>query len=220
MDRTSSTCSATSGWTPSPSPAPGTCHRPRLLPRGDRAARELAVVAGLAERSRFVLGSLDEALSLLGRSRFDLVYVSLGALCWLPSASRWAEQAAGLLRPGGRLFLHDSHPFAQSCGGQELLPDRSYFEEAEPVAETSEQTYTDAERPLTATLSYSWNHSLGEIVGALLAEGLALEALIEHDWTSYPRLASMRRVADQRYVLPEGHPRLPLSFTVLARRPR
>ena len=138
-----------------PRPRRGTRHRPRLLPRGDRDGRASSPSSPASPSARASCsGGLDEALSLLGRSRFDLVYVSLGALCWLPSASRWAEQAAGLLRPGGRLFLHDSHPFAQSCGGQELLPDRSYFEEAEPVAETSEQTYTDAERPLTATLSY------------------------------------------------------------------
>ncbi|HVB05989.1 MAG TPA: class I SAM-dependent methyltransferase [Acidimicrobiales bacterium] len=181
-------------------------------------AQALADESGLAARARFVLGTVDEASALLGRAAFDLVYVSLGALCWLPSVARWAHEVAALLRPGGRLFLHDAHPFAQACMGEELVPDSSYFEEVAPRAWDEEETYTDAIRPLTATVSYEWNHSLGEIVNALIGEGMVLDRLIEHDWTSFARLESMVRIADQRYVLPEGSPRLPLSFTLLATR--
>ena len=49
-----------------------------------------------------------------------MVYVSLGALCWLPSVDEWAEQAAGLLRPGGRLFLHETHPFSMALADDDL----------------------------------------------------------------------------------------------------
>ena len=45
-----------------------------------------------------------------GNARFDLVYTGIGALCWLPSAARWAAVVAGLLRPGSPLFIREGHP--------------------------------------------------------------------------------------------------------------
>ncbi len=47
---------------------------------------------------------------MLPNAGFDLVYTGIGALCWLPSVARWADVVAGLLRPGGRLFLREGHP--------------------------------------------------------------------------------------------------------------
>ena len=35
---------------------------------------------------------------------------TVGTINWLPSIARWAEVVAGLLRPGGRLYLRDGHP--------------------------------------------------------------------------------------------------------------
>ena len=54
------------------------------------AAAEIAERAGLSERATFVCASVDEAVSALSGATFDVVYVSLGALCWLPSVAVWA----------------------------------------------------------------------------------------------------------------------------------
>ncbi len=133
-----------------------------------RAARELAVRAGLDDRSTFVCADVFDAAATLAPATFDVVYVSLGALCWLPSVARWADQVAALTRPGGRLYLHDTHPLAWS-----LEPDRpalaySYFEEPRPYVDDSEQTYADLTRPLSNQRTYEWNHSIGEVVTALV----------------------------------------------------
>ena len=53
----------------------------------------------------YVEGEVYAAVDVLGPDRFDLVYTGVGALCWLPDIARWASIVAGLLRPGGRLFL-------------------------------------------------------------------------------------------------------------------
>jgi hypothetical protein len=58
----------------------------------------------------FVDGDVYDAVELLGAHRFDLVYTGIGAICSLPSIRRWAEVVAGLLRPGGRLFMREGHP--------------------------------------------------------------------------------------------------------------
>jgi hypothetical protein len=52
------------------------------------AARDIARRAGLADRATFVYDAVD---ALAGQT-FDVVYVSLGALTWLPRVDAWAEQ--------------------------------------------------------------------------------------------------------------------------------
>ncbi len=68
--------------------------------------------------------------------------------------------------------------------------------------------------------SVEWVHPLGAVVGALLAEGLVIEALHERVETLYPRWPFLRRDAAARvYRFPDGAPEIPLIYTVRARRP-
>lgn len=62
------------------------------------------------------------------------------------------------------------------------------------------------------------DHSIGEIVTALLAHGLRLDALIEHDWTVYPRFDWLVATDDARWRIPADRPRMPLTFTLVATR--
>src|SRR5207249_3035329 len=73
------------------------------------AARDIAQRAGLADRADFVCANVYDALTVLEPASFDVVYVSLGALCLLPSVDAWAEQCAGLLAPGLRLDRREEH---------------------------------------------------------------------------------------------------------------
>lgn len=181
-------------------------------------ARELARRAGLEDRATFVWANVYDAVEALGHETFDVVYVSLGALCWLPSVDRWAAVAAALTRPGGRLFLRDVHPLSDALSDDELVVEHTYYEEPEPYVDDSGFTYTDGTHSLSIARNYSWNHSLGQIVTAVIGHGFALEALEEHDWTSFARFPWLVRTGDHHYSLPPGRPRVPLSFSLLARR--
>lgn len=187
-------------------------------PSAVATAQDLAVRAGLDDRSRFVCAPVYDAAQVLGTSSFDVVYVSLGALCWLPSVGRWADQVAALLRPGGRLYLHDGHPLAWALDETTPALRYTYFEEAEPYIDDSEETYTDSDRPLVNTRSYEWNHGIGEVVTALVDRGLIIDRLEEHDWTVHQRFPWLIEPAPGLWSAPPGHPRLPLTFTVVATR--
>ena len=77
------------------------------------AARELASELGLQARARFVAADVYDAPAAIPDAHaFDLVYVTWGALWWLPDVRRWAEVVAHFLKPGGRLYLADGHPTA------------------------------------------------------------------------------------------------------------
>ena len=184
------------------------------------AARELAVRAGLADRAEFVCAPVADAVAVLGGARFDVVYVSLGALCWLPSVAEWAAQVGGLLRPGARLFLHEVHPLSMALADDDLAFTYTYFEEPGPYRDAQPGTYADlgATEALPGDPTYGWNHGIGEVHGALLASGMRVDLLEEHDWTSFQRFPWLVETAEEEFVTPEGRIRVPLSFTLLATR--
>jgi SAM-dependent methyltransferase len=188
-------------------------------PKAVAAARDIAERAGLAGRAEFVCADVHEATQVLGDVTFDVVYVSFGALCWLPSVERWAGQVSALVAPGGRFYLHDGHPLAWALGEDSLVIERGYFEEAAPLVSDSDKTYTDAERPIASQRTYQWNHGIGETVTALVHNGLRLEWLVEHDWAGWPRFDWLVPNGEGNWTSPPGVPRVPLSFSLLASRP-
>jgi SAM-dependent methyltransferase len=182
-------------------------------------ANALATRAELSERARFVCANVYDAVEALGDQQFDVVYVSLGSLCWLPDVGAWGRVVADLLAPGGRLYIHDVHPFASCFDDEGVHVSYGYFEEADnPQIFDSTSTYTDGEE-LAAIRTYEWNHSLGEILGALLGHGLVLDSLTEHDWTVFRKFPWLVESESGVFVVPEDRPRIALSFTILAHKP-
>ncbi|MFN8521270.1 MAG: class I SAM-dependent methyltransferase, partial [Chloroflexota bacterium] len=145
-------------------------------------ARRLTALAGADVD--FVEAELYDAPSVLPAEAFDLVYTGVGALCWLPDIGRWAEVVASLLRPDGRLFLREGHPMMWTLDEQRadglIAVEYPYFEEAGAVAFDEPGTYVTTDVQFEHTVTWSWNHGLGEIVTALLDAGMRLTMLEEH----------------------------------------
>jgi SAM-dependent methyltransferase len=182
-------------------------------------ARLLAGRAGAAVE--FVEAEVYQAPTVAGAEAFDLVFTGIGALCWLPDIRRWAEVVAKLLKPGGRLFIREGHPvlwaLAEPGPDGRLVLEHPYFETVEPTVWDESGTYVETDHEFSATLTHEWNHGLGEIVGSLIAAGLDLTSLTEHDsvpWNALPGLMWM----DERgeYHLIERPSRLPCSYTLQA----
>lgn len=79
----------------------------------DLSAESLGVAKSLAAETGSDIAyhqcNVYDTLEHVEAHSFDLVYVSIGALCWLPSIADWAAVVAGLLKPGGRLFIREMH---------------------------------------------------------------------------------------------------------------
>jgi SAM-dependent methyltransferase len=193
----------------------------------DFSPSALAVARDLARRAgadvRFVESELYSAPDALAGEQFDLVYTSVGVLCWLPDIRNWARVVSSLLRPGGRLYLREGHPVLWSLDDErtdELLSIRyPYFETTEPTRFETEVSYTDGEARLASPVTYEWNHGLGEIVQAVLDAGMMLTRLEEHDAVEWQALPWMVRGDDGRFRLPSGSERVPLSYTLEACQP-
>lgn len=161
-----------------------------------------------------------DAVEVLGAGQFDLVYTGIGALCWLPSVARWASVVAGLLRPGGRLFIREGHPmlWAMDETADPAWPRHPYFEHAEPLVFDEPETYVATDQPLKNSVSHSWNHSLGEIITALLENGLTLTGFTEHDsvpWNAIPGQMDHDEAADE-WRMKDDPRRVAASYTLQA----
>lgn len=156
---------------------------------------------------------------------FDLVYTSIGVLCWLPDIDAWAKIAASFVRPGGQFFIRDDHPMFMTIGedvSDGLKVEQPYFEQTEPMTWDDDVSYVGADDapPITHRINHEWNHSLGEIISALIRAGLVIDVVDETPysaWCPWPEL--MTQEPDGRWRLTENPERLPLQFAIEAHKP-
>lgn len=180
------------------------------------AARGLAGELGIG--ASFVVSDVYDAVAAFAGQRFDIVYTGIGALCWLPDIPRWARTVADLLRPGGFVYLVDSHPFAAILDDTAGLAVRmDYFDEA-PQRDSYPWTYTDEDTELAHPEQVEFQHTLGAIVTALAQAGLRLDFLHEHDFELFARFGSLQAQPDGTWRQPTGQPRAPMLFSLRATR--
>jgi SAM-dependent methyltransferase len=189
------------------------------------AAEELARDAAGGDRVRFEESSVDE-IPALELGAFDLVYATVGVLCWHPSVADWTRTVTTLLGPGGRLYLRDGHPALQALDDEArdpaLVTRYPYFETPEPLRWDEHVTYTDGDTEVTAPTTYQWNHGLAEIVQSVLDAGLTLTRLAEGrtlDWAFVPWMVDLGDGSGRTRWPDELVELLPLEFTLEAVRP-
>ena len=180
-------------------------------------ARRLAVDCGT--EITYVAGEVYDAVEVLGRERFDLVYTGIGALCWLPDVCRWAQVVADLLRPGGRLFVREGHPMVWSlCDPRPdglLVVEYPYFEVEGGTPFSEASSYVDHDGELASPDIVSFNHGLAEVVNALWAAGMQLTLFEEHRSVPW-NVAGEAMVEDEtgEWTLRDQPERLAATYTM------
>ena len=182
------------------------------------AARDLQKQTGLD--ASFVEGNVYDAHQLI-EGHFDMVYVTWGAIGWLPDIARWARVVSSLLKPGGTLYLLEGHPSAMALN--EKTPNLEHGFDwrtpaNKPIVENEVTTYTGDTTPVTATTTHNWIHPLSDIINGLITAGLRLDYLNEHEelaWAFAPIMVP-KEGKRRMWVLPEGFPKLPLAFSIKA----
>ena len=182
-------------------------------------ARELNDELGLG--ARFIRSDVLTLPDVLDET-FDVVYTAMGVLAWLPDLAKWASVVAHHLKPGGLFYLLDIHPVSQVFdettpvhAPEDLRIRYGYFpDSAGRMFPGNEPSY--AGEGLIASPTWEWQHSLAEILGALLDAGLRLTSFDEHAVTMFEQFRGMVRGNDGLWRLPERHDSLPLIFTLTA----
>ncbi len=163
--------------------------------------------------------------------RFDIVFCSYGAICWLSDLDRWAAGVNAVLATGGRLVMVDFHPVSMMFNERFELT-YPYLGEGKPqhwedgvgdyVALSGpaltpsgfEAGVADFRNPKPA---YEFQWHMGAILNALLRTGLRIELLREYPYSNGARLFdNMREEAGRRMFPPTGAPAVPLMFGLVA----
>ena len=146
-------------------------------------ARTLAEAAGVA--ARFVETDIYE-MPAAYHAAADIIFLTAGALCWMPDLRRYFETAHRVLRSGGTLILYETHPFLEM-----FKPDRDRFEGEPlslrypyfmdvPVAWGSGLDYY-GQKKYGEEIVYWYHHSLSAIMQSILDAGFAIRQFAEFD---------------------------------------
>ena len=142
------------------------------------------VATGIAQRTaeqagldaRFLAADVCQLPPDLGR--FDIVYMSWGAICWMPDLDRWARIVHDHLGPGGFLALFEHHPvwevLAVRDGQLALIND--YFGRA-PVRQTEAAKQPSGARAGADMTSFIW--PVSDVLASLNGAGLRIDHFSE-----------------------------------------
>jgi 2-polyprenyl-3-methyl-5-hydroxy-6-metoxy-1,4-benzoquinol methylase len=180
-------------------------------------ARRLASETNL--EARFVCCDVYDAVAHV-RQRFDIVFSSYGVLSWLPDLVRWAQVAARLLRPGGRLHLIELHPATSMFDDEttELRLRYPYFRAVEPVRTERSGSYAVPDAPTENRTTYAWPTAISDVQTAVLDAGLQIDRFREFDSCHEQLRPFLIQGPDGRWRAPPGYPAVPLVYSLSASR--
>jgi SAM-dependent methyltransferase len=182
-------------------------------------ARRLSDETGL--KADFVEGTVDQAPALTP-GPFDLVFTTWGTICWLPDMKQWAKAIAAVLAPGGELYFADAHPafMVLEEDGERFMPTYDFQTPADrPLQFAYDTTYTGDPTIMSHKSTREWIHSLSAVLGGLIDAGLTITMFREHEIMPWRGLPNFVPAASERmWRLPDGVPRMPLSYSLRARK--
>ena len=142
-------------------------------------------------------------------SSFDVVWATLGVVCWIADLSAWMRAVSAVLAPGGKLVLIDgvaSEPASQAAGD---------LAEPTPLRRVV-QCGWDYATTLRTGPQVQFHYPLRAIASAARHAGLRIHHLEEHTSIStHLCINGLVRESDGRYRKPGG---APVLFTLIAER--
>ncbi len=170
-------------------------------------ARELANLSGVD--CEFVRADVYDIPSLYDES-FDVAYISVGTLGWMPDIKEFFSVVSRLLRTDGWVAIYEMHPildmFESDDTSDPPVFQHSYFR-TNPYVEDNGLDF-HGQTPYKSSPSYWFHHKLSDIIDASLAAGLTLCSFQEYDHD----VSNVFSRFEQTKV------RLPLSYSLVARK--
>lgn len=170
-----------------------------------KQAQRLAKAGGLS--SRFIECDVYDLPSDYD-GRFDLCVLTIGVFGWMPDLDSFFGVIYRLLRPSGKLFVHQEHPIVNMFdpeGDDPFSMVNSYFKD-DPFVETDIIVY-DGQKQGNGKEHYWFVHPLSSVFTSCLSSGLKLEHFTEYG----DNISS-----DEFCVFENQEAQLPLSYVLVA----
>ena len=144
--------------------------------------------------------------------QFEIVFTSYGVIGWLPDLDKGAAVVANHLKPGGIFYLAEFHPFVWTFD-DDFTHIKYYYDNRELIITENQGTYTDREADIKGK-EYSWNHSLSEVLNALLNAGLELESFNEHMYSPYACFRNLVETAPGQWQVKGMEGKIPMVYSL------
>ena len=172
--------------------------------------------------TRFVCCNVYDAVEAL-KQAYDIIFISVGAICWLPDIDRCARVVRALLKPGGRLYMNEVHPFLEAfdddADGRNIAVCYPYLD-APGLQFDRQGSYADTSATFRHTRTVDYLHSLGSIVTAVARAGMVIDRLAESAECVWPRFKMMEQTGPDDWAMPgPALGRLPHTYTLTAHVP-
>ena len=200
-------------------------------------AREGAIVTGidissegirlaklLAKQTKLEAIFIESNLYDLPRvlfEKFDIVYTSIGVLCWLNDLNEWGKIIASFLKPGGFFYIAESHPFSMVFDNEtkdikDLQVYYNYFHNPKPMEFSADGSYASIGIKIEPKKEYEWTHSMSDIINSLIEAGLRIQFLNEYPFTVWKQFPFAEIESDGFFRLKNQEAEIPLLFTLKA----
>jgi 2-polyprenyl-3-methyl-5-hydroxy-6-metoxy-1,4-benzoquinol methylase len=179
-------------------------------------AREIARKVGVD--AEFICSNVYDLPKVLDK-QYDIVFTSIGVLCWLQDINEWGRIVARYLKPYGTFLLVESHPIMLIFDDEskELRIKYSYWHSDEPLSWETDGTYADEAAEIKNRRSYEWQHTISDVLNSLIRAGLRIEEVKEYPYLPWRYVKKAVKGRDGCWSI-SGDP-LPQMWSVKATKP-
>lgn len=150
--------------------------------------------------------------------KFNIVFTSYGVIGWLPDLDKWACIISHFLKPGGTFFMAEFHPVVWMMD-ENFEYIKYFYHNIEVIKDEGKGTYTDKNADIKYT-EYTWNHSLSEVINALIKSGLVIQSLNEYPFSYYNCFNNLVKGNDGYFRVKGIENKLPMMYAVQATKHR
>jgi SAM-dependent methyltransferase len=147
--------------------------------------------------------------------QFDIVFTSYGVIGWLPDLDKWSDVISYYLKPGGIFYMAEFHPVIWMFD-DDFTEIKYCYENREIIETETKGSYTDRDADIKAR-EYGWNHSISEVLNALLAHGMQIEFFNEYMYSPYPCFNNTVQNKEGNWWIKGLEDKIPMVYSVKAR---
>lgn len=182
-----------------------------LSDKAIESAKEIAEQTNSS--AKFICSDVYELPAHLDE-QFDFVFASYGTIGWLPDLDRWAKIVSRYLKPDGKFVFVEFHPVVWMFDDDFKTVFYNYFNSDAIIAHEN-GTYADKEAAINQDY-VMWNHSLGEVLGSLLANGLQIDHFEEYDYSPYDCFSDTEEFEPGKFRIKHFGSKIPMLYSLLA----
>ena len=146
--------------------------------------------------------------------QFDIVFASYGVIGWLPDLKKWGDIVSRFLKPGGKFYMAEFHPFVWMLDDDFKKIHYSYFNTG-VIVDEQEGTYADRSSDIKHK-EYSWNHSISDVINALITNGLSVDFMHEYDYSPYNCFPNTIKREGGKFFIQGFEGILPMVYSIQA----